>query len=84
MSDPCCRKLPRANHMEFSSVNTFSSSSGSGSQGCGLAHSFGAILRIGGEKPTKCQAFKKNSPIYINKTTQYIEKMRKNENKKVR
>ena len=45
MSLPCCMRLPQLCQKQLCRVNSFSSSSGSSSQGCGFSHSKGVSLR---------------------------------------
>ena len=45
MSLPCCIKLPQLCQKQLCSVNSFSNSSGSSTQGCGFSHSKGDSLR---------------------------------------
>lgn len=50
-SQPCCKNEPMTNHKLLMSVNVFSSSSGFGSQGCGLSHSDGVTLEMKEQEP---------------------------------
>ena len=45
MSDPCCMRLPQLCQKQLWRVNSFSSSSGSSTQGWGFSHSKGVSLR---------------------------------------
>ena len=45
ISEPCCMRLPQLCQKQLCRVSSFSSSSGSSTQGCGFSHSQGVSLK---------------------------------------